>query len=75
MSAMSAAESFGPGLRMAAEAIAPRLSEQVLAHREAQRRLLLVAGERQVGVEEVVGALDVAGRVGAPRRPPSSRGS
>src|SRR4051794_6585253 len=34
--------------------------EQVLADREAEGRLLLVAGEREVGVEQVVGALRVA---------------
>jgi hypothetical protein len=34
--------------------------QQVLAHRQADASLLLVAGQRQVGVEEVVHALHVA---------------
>ena len=65
MSAMSAADSFGPGLRIAAEAITPRSASRCLRTARPMPLLLLVARQRQVGVEQVVRALDVAGGVGA----------
>ena len=68
MSIRSPWESAGPGLRRAAERMMPRFCSTYFRHGEAEALLLFVADERQVGIEDVVGAPGVAGGVFADHR-------
>ncbi len=59
---MSRASSFGPGERTAADRMAPRLRQNLLAHSKPEARLLLMANQRQVDIEQVFRLVAAAGR-------------
>ena len=65
MSAMSAALSAAPGGAQARRRDGAAAMQQIFADGEAEAGLLLVAGERQIGIEEVLGAVEIAAGGGA----------
>lgn len=65
MSPMSAADSAGPGPADVRRRDHAARGQDVLAHRKPDARLLLVARERQVGVEHVLRTFGIARRMRA----------